>query len=100
MGYTIFGVNGIAPTLTAATSRHYERYKVGAGYRRLTNVEYARIQGFADGHCREVPVYDQYSLFGNAVPPPLVKWVLQKLAAPGASPPRASVTQLDLEGVI
>jgi DNA (cytosine-5)-methyltransferase 1 len=100
MGYTIFGVNGIAPTLTAATSRHYERYKVGLRYRRLTNVEYARIQGFPDDHCREVSHYDQYSLFGNAVPPPLVGWVLQKLGDPGASPPRASVIPLDLEGVI
>ena len=36
MGYTVFGIDGIAPTLTAATSRHYERYKVGDQYRRLT----------------------------------------------------------------
>jgi hypothetical protein len=36
---------GVAPTLTASTSRHYERYKVGQSFRRLTNVEYARLQG-------------------------------------------------------
>jgi DNA (cytosine-5)-methyltransferase 1 len=79
MGYTIFGVEGLAPTLTAATSRHYERYKIGDSYRRLTNVEYARIQGFPDCHCREASMYDQYALIGNAVPPPMVQWVLEKL---------------------
>ncbi|MFM6308779.1 MAG: DNA (cytosine-5-)-methyltransferase, partial [Dolichospermum sp.] len=40
LGYTIFGINGIASTLTASTSRHYERYKVADKYRRLTNIEY------------------------------------------------------------
>jgi len=79
MGYTIFGVKGLAPTLTAATSRHYERYKIGDIYRRLTNVEYARIQGFADTHCRQASMYDQYSLLGNAVPPPMVEWVFRRL---------------------
>jgi DNA (cytosine-5)-methyltransferase 1 len=79
MGYTIFGINGVAPTLTATTSRHYERYKVGDRYRRLTNVEYARLQGFPDDHCRAVSVYDQYALFGNAVPPPVVEWVLRQI---------------------
>jgi DNA (cytosine-5)-methyltransferase 1 len=85
MGYTIFGINGVAPTLTSTTSRHYERYKVGDRYRRLTNVEYARIQGFPDDHCRAVSIYDQYALFGNAVPPPLAAWVLAHLAGPGVS---------------
>jgi len=79
MGYTIFGVKGVAPTLTATASRHYERYKVGSVYRRLTNVEYARIQGFPDDHCSGVSVYDQYALYGNAVPPPMARWVLQRL---------------------
>lgn len=83
MGYTIFGVNGVAPTLTSTTSRHYERYKVGERYRRLTNVEYARIQGFPDDHCRAVSVYDQYALFGNAVPPAMVKWVMGRLKGEG-----------------
>lgn len=79
MGYTIFGVKGVAPTLTATASRHYERYKVGNAYRRLTNVEYARIQGFPDDHCRGISIYDQYALYGNAVPPPMAEWVLQRL---------------------
>jgi DNA (cytosine-5)-methyltransferase 1 len=83
MGYTIFGINGVAPTLTSTTSRHYERYKVGDRYRRLTNVEYARIQGFPDDHCRVVSVYDQYPLYGNAVPPPLVEWVMGRLVDEG-----------------
>ena len=48
MGYTVFGIRGVAPTLTAATSRHYERYKIGPCFRRLTNIEYARLQGFPD----------------------------------------------------
>jgi len=87
MGYTVFGTRGLAPTLTATTSRHYERYKVGKIYRRLTNVEYARLQGFPDGHCSCVPVYDQYGLYGNAVPPPMAEWVLRRMAAePGQNP--------------
>ncbi len=79
MGYTVFGTEGIAPTLTAATSRHYERYKIGDRYRRLTNIEYARLQGFPDNHCQAVSVYDQYMLYGNAVPPPMVEWVIEKI---------------------
>ena len=78
MGYTIFGVNGVAPTLTSTASRHYERYKIGNRYRRLTNVEYARIQGFPDDHCRAASIYSQYELFGNAVPPPLAEWAMEK----------------------
>lgn len=83
MGYTIFGINGVAPTLTSTTSRHYERYKIGERYRRLTNVEYARIQGFPDSHCRKVSVYDQYALIGNAVPPPMAGWVMNRLRLDG-----------------
>ena len=79
MGYTIFGVGGIAPTLTASTSRHYERYYINGRYRRLTPVEYARLQGFPDDHCSVVKPYDQYSLFGNAAPPPMIKWVFERL---------------------
>jgi len=79
MGYSIFGINGVAPTLTSSTSRHYERYEINGNYRRLTNVEYARIQGFPDKHCQCVSVYDQYVLFGNAVPPVLVKWAINQL---------------------
>lgn len=79
MGYSIFGINGVAPTLTCTASRHYERYKIGNEFRRLTNVEYARIQGFPDDHCDAVSIYDQYTLYGNAVPPSLVKWTLSKL---------------------
>jgi DNA (cytosine-5)-methyltransferase 1 len=88
MGYTIFGINGVAPTLTATTSRHYERYKVGDRYRRLTNVEYARLQGFPEDHCRTASIYDQYALYGNAVPPPLVEWVLRRIKSlPHRAPP-------------
>jgi len=83
MGYTIFGTNGVAPTLTSTTSRHYERYKVGDRYRRLTNVEYARIQGFPDDHCRACSIYDQYGLYGNAVPPAMVLWVMERLQEKG-----------------
>ena len=79
VGYTIFGIEGVAPTLTSTTSRHYERYKIGDKYRRLTNIEYARIQGFPDDHCSAVSVYDQYALFGNAVPPPMAQWVIGRL---------------------
>ena len=79
MGYSIFGTSGLAPTLTCTTSRHYERYKVGNEYRRLTNVEYARIQGFSDNHCNGISIYDQYQLFGNAVPPQMIAWVISRL---------------------
>jgi DNA (cytosine-5)-methyltransferase 1 len=83
MGYTVFGTAGVAPTLTATTSRHYERYKVGNRYRRLTNVEYARLQGFPDDHCKGASVYDQYRLFGNAVPPPMARWVIAQALGKG-----------------
>ena len=83
MGYTVFGINGVAPTLTATPSRHYERYKIEDCYRRLTNVEYARLQGFPDDHCSAVSVYNQYGLYGNAVPPPMAEWVLSRLTLPG-----------------
>ena len=83
MGYTVFGINGVAPTLTSTASRHYERYKIGNRYRRLTNVEYARIQGFPDDFCSVISVYDQYALFGNAVPPPMAEWVLGRLTTKG-----------------
>lgn len=77
MGYTIYGVNGAAPTLTCTSSRHYERFLVDGRYRRLTPVEYARIQGFPDDHCREAPHGKQYVLYGNAIPPLLARHGLQ-----------------------
>lgn len=79
MGYSVFGTDGIAPTLTCTTSRHYERYEINGKYRRLTNIEYARLQGFPDNHCQGITVYDQYTLFGNAVPPQMVKWAINKI---------------------
>lgn len=79
MGYTIFGTDGLSPTLTASASRHYERYGIDGRFRRLTNVEYARLQGFPDDHCRAVSVYEQYRLYGNAVPPPMVAYALDKI---------------------
>lgn len=85
MGYTIFGTAGVSPTLTSTTSRHYERYKVGDRYRRLTPVEYARLQGFPDDHCRAASAYDTYALLGNAVPPPMARWVLGRLTKPDAA---------------
>ncbi|EAW36155.1 DNA cytosine methyltransferase [Lyngbya sp. PCC 8106] len=79
LGYTIFGVNGVASTLTASTSRHYERYQVGNKFRRLTNIEYARLMGFPDDWCRVARVYDQYRLYGNAVVPACVEWICQRI---------------------
>lgn len=75
MGYSIFGPEGVSPTLTASTSRHYERYKIGDRYRRLTNIEYARIQGFSDHHCKALTPYNQYKYYGNAVPPQIISHV-------------------------
>jgi len=82
MGYTIYGINGIAPTLTSSTSRHYERYFINDRYRRLSNIEYARIQGFPDNHCKSATLRDQYVLYGNAVPPNMVHWVVEQLTKP------------------
>jgi DNA (cytosine-5)-methyltransferase 1 len=96
MGYTIFGTKGIAPTLTSSTSRHYERYLIDGKYRRLTNIEYARLQGFKDDHCKGVSVYDQYILFGNAVPPPMVYWVLERLINNKTVVPKCTASQMEL----
>jgi DNA (cytosine-5)-methyltransferase 1 len=96
MGYTIFGIEGLAPTLTSTTSRHYERYKVGDKYRRLTNVEYARIQGFPDNHCRSVSIYEQYALYGNAIPPIMAEWVLKRLINEQSTPLKNCQRQLSL----
>jgi DNA (cytosine-5)-methyltransferase 1 len=82
MGYTVYGINGVAPTLTCTASRHYERYKLGDEFRRLTPDEYARLQGFASGHCNLVTPYNQYALYGNAAPPPLLEWALKRLISP------------------
>jgi len=81
MGYTVFGTDGVAPTLTASHSRHYERYKIGSRYRRLTNKEYARLQGFHDSHCSGATVFNQYGLYGNAVPPPLARWAVERVTS-------------------
>lgn len=96
MGYTIFGTRGLSPTLTASTSRHYERYRVGERYRRLTNVEYARLQGFPDDHCQAVAVYDQYALYGNAVPPPMMEWVFRRVMGSRTAIPAPSSSQMSL----
>jgi len=77
MGYTIFGTDGLAPTLTASSSRHYERYVVDGRYRRLTPNEYARLQGFPDGWCDTAPRHVKYKLLGNAVPPPAAGWAIR-----------------------
>lgn len=79
MGYSIFGTEGTSPTLTASTSRHYERYKVGDRFRRLTNVEYARLQGFSDTHCDATSPYNQYKLYGNAVPPQIIAHAFDRI---------------------
>ncbi len=77
MGYTVFGTDGLSPTLTASSSRHYERYAVDGRYRRLTTDEYARLQGFPDGWCDSVPRHVRYRLLGNAVPPPAAEWAIR-----------------------
>ena len=96
MGYTVFGIDGVAHTLTSTTSRHYERYKVANRYRRLTNVEYARLQGFPDNHCDSVSVYDQYPLYGNAIPPALAHWAIQKILSRNTAIPKGIQYQPEL----
>ncbi|AFZ58699.1 DNA cytosine methyltransferase [Anabaena cylindrica FACHB-243] len=96
LGYTIFGINGIASTLTASTSRHYERYQIGNKFRRLTNVEYARLMGFPDDWCRVARIYDQYALFGNAIVPACVEWVCQRIGKVNIEFTKSSWQQLSL----
>jgi DNA (cytosine-5)-methyltransferase 1 len=73
MGYTIFGIEGVAPTLTCTTSRHYERFHIGNRYRRLTPEEYERLQGFPVGISKGVPHAKRYVALGNAIPPGLAR---------------------------
>jgi DNA (cytosine-5)-methyltransferase 1 len=96
LGYTIFGINGIASTLTASTSRHYERYKIGDRFRRLTNVEYARLMGFPDDWCRIARIYDQYALFGNAIVPTCVEWVCNRIGKQNFKFSKSNWQQLSL----
>jgi DNA (cytosine-5)-methyltransferase 1 len=96
LGYTIFGINGIASTLTASTSRHYERYQIGDKFRRLTNIEYARLMGFPDDWCRIARIYDQYALFGNAIVPACVEWVCQRIGKSNIEFTKSSWQQLTL----
>ena len=96
LGYTIFGTNGIASTLTASTSRHYERYKIGKNFRRLTNVEYCQTYGFPDDWCRVARIYDQYSLFGNAVVPICVEWICKRIGKTNFEWSTQSCQQLSL----
>lgn len=96
LGYTIFGINGIASTLTASTSRHYERYQIGDKFRRLTNIEYARLMGFTDDWCRIARIYDQYALFGNAIVPACVEWVCQRIGKRNIEFTKSSWQQLTL----
>lgn len=86
MGYTIFDVDGLSPTLTSTASRHYERYRVGDRYRRLTPNEYARLQGFPDEYCAGLSLAKQYALYGNAVPPPLASWAISRISVDGLEP--------------
>lgn len=79
LGYTIFGINGVTSTLTSSSSRHYERYQVGNKFRRLTNIEYARLMGFPDNWCRVVKIYHQYALYGNSVVPDCVEWICKRI---------------------
>jgi DNA (cytosine-5)-methyltransferase 1 len=96
LGYTIFGINGIASTLTASTSRHYERYQIGDKFWRLTNIEYARLMGFPDDWCRIARIYDQYALFGNAIVPACVEWVCQRIGKRNIEFTKSSWQQLSL----
>ncbi|MDO9619584.1 MAG: DNA (cytosine-5-)-methyltransferase [Pseudomonas sp.] len=96
MGYSIFGVEGVAPTLTCTTSRHYERYKIGGEFRRLTAIEYARIQGFPDDHCASARLYTQYPLYGNAVPPALVRWAIKRTISNTGTNFESSSAQMEL----
>ncbi|MFM6356114.1 MAG: DNA cytosine methyltransferase [Planktothrix sp.] len=96
LGYTIFGVNGVASTLTASTSRHYERYQIGNKFRRLTPIEYARLMGFPDNWCRVAKIYDQYALFGNAVVPICIEWICQRIGEKNITIPPKKYQQLSL----
>ena len=76
MGYPILESTGWLQHSHRQQADTMSDTRSGDRYRRLTNVEYARIQGFPDDHCSAISVYDQYALFGNAVPPPMAEWVM------------------------
>lgn len=84
-GYSIYGTEGLSPTLTSSTGKHYERYGIGDRFRLLTPDEYARLQGFPDGHCDWIaegtptPHRLRYVMYGNAVPPPIANYGLECL---------------------
>lgn len=78
-GYTVYATDGLCPTLTCNSSRHYERYFHNGRYRRLTPWEYARLQGFPDDHCKCLSNRQKYRVLGNAVPPPVAAWVLGRV---------------------
>lgn len=63
-----------------------DRYD-GMGVRRLTPLECERLQGFPDGWtavgCQGEKISDsrRYAGLGNAVPPPFVYWIAERLKA-------------------
>ncbi len=59
---------------------------VSYGVRRLTPLECERLQGFPDGWTAVNGRSDsaRYRMLGNAVPVPVVEWILRRIANAGA----------------
>lgn len=49
------------------------------GVRRLTPLECERLQGFPEGHTAGFSDSVRYRLLGNAVPPPLIRWLARRM---------------------
>jgi DNA (cytosine-5)-methyltransferase 1 len=65
----------IAPTLKVGGG------PIMSGVRRLTPLEYERLQGFPDGWTEGQPDSARYKQMGNAVTVPVVEWVIKRLVA-------------------
>jgi len=67
----VYDPTGISPTLTSGEKLIAEEPKI----RRLTPVEYERLQGFPDGWTEGVSDIQRYKTCGNAVTVPVVQWI-------------------------
>ena len=71
-------INGISPTVDTRFG-NYKNFIHPIENRALSVREAARIQGFADNFIFYGPTQKQYEMVGNAVPPPLAKFIAKNI---------------------